>query len=65
MARDRLEDEAEGMWRNIDDFHWLKAGPSPNWSYLPDGDRLDDENWEVMSKESSVNDILQRFGLQD
>lgn len=28
------------MWANVDDFRWLRAVPSPNWSVLPEDDRL-------------------------
>ncbi|KAH9293952.1 hypothetical protein KI387_040843 [Taxus chinensis] len=34
-----LKDET-GMWANVDDFRWLRAVASPNWSILPEDDRL-------------------------
>uniref|UniRef100_A0A0D6QRL8 C-CAP/cofactor C-like domain-containing protein n=1 Tax=Araucaria cunninghamii TaxID=56994 RepID=A0A0D6QRL8_ARACU len=29
-----------GMWANVDDFRWLRSVSSPNWSVLPEGERL-------------------------
>lgn len=31
---------ARNMWDQIDDFKWLKAEQSPNWSILPEGERV-------------------------
>ncbi|XAR73393.1 hypothetical protein NMG60_11007346 [Bertholletia excelsa] len=33
-------DEETGKWANVDDFRWLKAVQSPNWSILPESGRL-------------------------
>ncbi|KAE8637155.1 tubulin-folding cofactor C-like [Cucumis sativus] len=30
-----------GNWENVDDFRWLRAVPSPNWSILPEDERID------------------------
>ncbi|KAL0547202.1 hypothetical protein IC582_017130 [Cucumis melo] len=30
-----------GNWENVDDFLWLRAVPSPNWSILPEDERID------------------------
>ena len=27
------------MWRNVDDFKWLRQQQSPNWCVLPEGER--------------------------
>ncbi|CAN6484003.1 unnamed protein product [Victoria cruziana] len=27
-------------WKNVDDFRWLRATPSPNWSVVPEGERI-------------------------
>jgi hypothetical protein len=32
--------EETGLWQSVDDFRWLRAIPSPNWSILPEVDRL-------------------------
>ena len=34
-----LEGEAN-LWDQVDDFGWLKADKSPNWSVLPEGERV-------------------------
>ncbi|PIA33347.1 hypothetical protein AQUCO_04100042v1 [Aquilegia coerulea] len=31
--------EDTGNWGNVDDFRWLRAVQSPNWSILPEGER--------------------------
>ncbi|KAG6423736.1 hypothetical protein SASPL_114139 [Salvia splendens] len=33
-------DEETGNWANVDDFRWLRALQSPNWSVLPEDDRV-------------------------
>ncbi|KAK4773774.1 hypothetical protein SAY87_028793 [Trapa incisa] len=32
--------EETGNWSNVDDFKWLKAMQSPNWSVLPEDERI-------------------------
>ncbi|KAG9458961.1 hypothetical protein H6P81_003469 [Aristolochia fimbriata] len=34
-----LEEET-GSWANVDDFKWLRASQSPNWSVLPEEERV-------------------------
>ena len=34
------QEEEGGMWRQVDDFGWLRATPSPHWSVLPAHERL-------------------------
>eukprot|EP00250_Pteridium_aquilinum_P001944 c12154_g1_i1 orf=254-1471(-) len=31
--------EETGLWEHVDDFRWLRAIPSPNWSILPERER--------------------------
>lgn len=33
--------EETGNWANVDDFRWLRAVQSPNWSVLPEDDRIE------------------------
>ncbi|XP_057770199.1 tubulin-folding cofactor C-like [Salvia miltiorrhiza] len=33
-------DEETGNWANVDDFRWLRALQSPNWSVLPEDERV-------------------------
>ena len=28
-----------GMWRQVNDFGWLRATPSPHWSEMPEAER--------------------------
>ncbi|XP_074316208.1 tubulin-folding cofactor C-like [Silene latifolia] len=38
--RESKLDEETGNWANVDDFKWLRALQSPNWSILPESERL-------------------------
>jgi len=38
--RDASLDEETGNWANVDDFRWLRAVQSPNWSLLPENERV-------------------------
>ena len=33
-------DAETGNWSNVDDFRWLRAVQSPNWSVLPENERV-------------------------
>lgn len=51
----------------MDDFQWLKAGQSPNWSVLPIEKRISDEAWRAVlapEPEISVEDILTAMHVQ-
>ncbi|KAF6165914.1 hypothetical protein GIB67_012811 [Kingdonia uniflora] len=37
-------DEETGNWENVDDFKWLRAVQSPNWSILPEEERVSGVN---------------------
>ncbi|KAL9227511.1 hypothetical protein vseg_003192 [Gypsophila vaccaria] len=39
LKESRLEEET-GNWANVDDFKWLRALQSPNWSILPETERI-------------------------
>lgn len=43
----QLAEGAEGLnlWSSIDDFKWLRADPSPNWSILPADSVLSEKDW--------------------
>ncbi|KAF3004780.1 hypothetical protein E8E13_002193 [Curvularia kusanoi] len=32
--------DATNLWEEVDDFNWLKSGQSPNWSVLPESERV-------------------------
>ncbi|TXG56698.1 hypothetical protein EZV62_018011 [Acer yangbiense] len=36
-------DKETGNWANVDDFKWLRAMQSPNWSILPEEERVGDK----------------------
>ncbi|KMT10154.1 hypothetical protein BVRB_5g119150 [Beta vulgaris subsp. vulgaris] len=38
--RESRLDEETGSWANVDDFKWLRAIQSPNWSILPENERV-------------------------
>lgn len=33
---------ANELWRQVDDFGWVKASQSPNWAVLPEAERAGD-----------------------
>lgn len=43
LKESNLEEET-GNWANVDDFRWLRAVQSPNWSILPESKRIDPVN---------------------
>lgn len=56
----------ENQWNNVDDFKWLKAGPSPNWTTLPQTQVLGDEIWTKVVPGwpgASVEETLGKVGL--
>ena len=38
--------ERKNMWDQVDDFKWLRAEHSPNWSVLPEVERVDGGGWQ-------------------
>ena len=57
----------ENLWDQVDDFKWLKADHSPNWSVLPEDKRLAGSFWteDVAGKSDGVGvqDILKKAGI--
>ncbi|KAF5756116.1 putative cyclase-associated protein CAP/septum formation inhibitor MinC [Helianthus annuus] len=43
LRESNLDDDT-GSWANVDDFQWLRAVQSPNWSILPESQRIDTVN---------------------
>lgn len=41
---DRSLYEETGNWENVDDFKWLRAVRTPNWSTIPDEERVNAVN---------------------
>jgi len=60
------EKESENQWDQVDDFKWLKAGHSPNWTILSEEGRLEDEVWTKIVPGQpgvSVDETLTKVGL--
>ena len=54
------------QWDQVDDFKWLKADHSPNWSVLPETERIPDEVWRDVVPGGpgvGIEDILKKVGL--
>lgn len=50
----------------MDDFKWLKAGHSPNWSVLAEEERLSNEVWTKVVPGLpgySVDESLKKVGI--
>lgn len=56
------------MWDKVKDFMWLKeAEPSPNWSVLPEDERIALDVWKnVVPGIPGLNaeDILKKVGIK-
>jgi hypothetical protein len=64
--RTETEEPEENQWDQVDDFKWLKAGHSPNWTTLSDNERLSDELWrDVVPGRAgvSVDEALKKLGI--
>lgn len=60
------EDPAKNQWDQVDDFKWLKAEKSPNWSILPEESRIAGEVWLKTvpgQPGKDLNDILKAVGV--
>ncbi|RVX75198.1 hypothetical protein B0A52_00550 [Exophiala mesophila] len=58
--------ELPNLWNQVDDFKWIKADPSPNWSILPSSDLVPDETWREVVPGGpgwTVATILKAVGL--
>ncbi|KAG6110704.1 hypothetical protein E4U31_005405 [Claviceps sp. LM219 group G6] len=54
------------QWNQVDDFKWLKAGQSPNWTTLSSTEVLSDSVWTKMvpgQPGKSVGEILHQVGI--
>lgn len=60
------ESPVQNQWDQVDDFKWLKAEHSPNWSVLPDESKLNEELWTSVVPGGpgvGLEDILKKIGL--
>ncbi|KAG8529301.1 uncharacterized protein KY384_005937 [Bacidia gigantensis] len=65
---DSSSPEEQNLWDQIDDFKWLRAGQSPNWTTLvPDDQRgVPMGNWpKVLDQKANVEDILRAANIDD
>jgi hypothetical protein len=56
----------QNQWDQVDDFKWLKSEHSPNWSILPESERVPDSVWTNTIPGGagvSVDDILVKVGV--
>ncbi|KAG5947757.1 hypothetical protein E4U59_007638 [Claviceps monticola] len=54
------------QWNQVDDFKWLKAGQSPNWTTLSSAEVLSDSVWTELvlgQPGKSVGEILHQVGI--
>ncbi|KAJ4388084.1 hypothetical protein N0V93_008689 [Gnomoniopsis smithogilvyi] len=63
------QDASNNQWDQVDDFNWLKAEASPNWSKLSEGDDgwIKPQFWETTVRGGpllSTNDVLREAGVQ-
>lgn len=61
------QDEASNQWDQVDDFKWLKTEHSPNWSILPEEERIEDSRWKETlhgAPGEGVEDILKKMGVE-
>jgi len=60
------EEPIKNHWDQVDDFKWLKAEHSPNWSILPEEDILKEEVWTKVIPGGpgvGLEDILKQVGI--
>ncbi|KAG5951556.1 hypothetical protein E4U53_002810 [Claviceps sorghi] len=63
-----INDDSEkvNQWNQVDDFKWLKAGQSPNWTTLSSSEVLSESIWtQVVPGQpgKSVEEILHQVGI--
>lgn len=54
------------MFDQVDDFKWLKATASPNWSVLSEEEAIPEGEWKKILAGGpgvGVEDILQKMGI--
>jgi hypothetical protein len=60
------EEREKNLWDQVDDFKWLKADQSPNWTVLPEEERLKEEVWREAvpgRPGAGTEDILKEVGI--
>ncbi|KAI4274418.1 MAG: hypothetical protein LQ337_003953 [Flavoplaca oasis] len=60
------EGKQQNMWDQVNDFNWLKAGHSPNWSVLNIACRFGVDGWNTiqsLTEGDPVDTVLDAFGI--
>ncbi|KAI9052487.1 hypothetical protein LZ554_003831 [Drepanopeziza brunnea f. sp. 'monogermtubi'] len=60
------ENIVPNQWDQVDDFNWLKAGHSPNWTLVPDDEILEESVWTKVvpgGPNFGLADILKKVRL--
>ena len=60
------EAPVQNQWDQVDDFKWLKAEHSPNWSVLPEEEKLGEDVWAKVVPGGpgiGLEDILKKINL--
>ena len=61
---DGTDSSANNQWDQVDDFKWLRAEPSPNWSVLSEAQRLPESVWtDAVRGGRSTEDVLRAVGI--
>jgi hypothetical protein len=56
--------QSSNQWNQIDDFKWLKAEASPNFSLLAESERIQDGVWrDKVMEGDELDDILKAVGI--
>lgn len=58
--------EVTNLWREVDDFKWLRAEASPNWAALDESKRVPEEVWRDVVPGGpgySADDVLKAAGV--
>jgi tubulin-specific chaperone C len=66
LYRTEEDDLVQDQWREVDDFKWLRAEPSPNWSVLEEQKRITERVWKDVvpgGPQIGVDEILQAVGV--
>ena len=60
---DPAPDRERNFWDQIDDFNWIKEGPSPNWTVLTTGEAglLAPEDLSVLTDPQTLTEVLEAF----
>jgi tubulin-specific chaperone C len=54
------------MWDKVQDFKWIKAGPSPHWRVMKEDRRLESDVWKQLGgNDINIKDVLKIQGLDD